>query len=153
MISKKEEHIVCSGQWLGSKKPGNSRNLASNFADSKQDSELNHKLPALTTLGAIFVLFVFCLGPCELLVPYVLIYKMFSSRKEFLKNSIVAIPNIPGNSEHSWKVRDITDLRISGLTTQWRSPEKNTWHLTASALAVNGENIFRQNGGSASLVK
>ena len=121
MISKKEEHIVCSGQWLGSKKPGNSRNLASNFADSKQDSELNHKLPALTTLGAIFVLFVFCLGPCELLVPYVLIYKMFSSRKEFLKNPIVAIPNIPGSTEHSWKARDITDFRFNhSVTFAWK---------------------------------
>ena len=39
MISKKREHIVYSGQWLGSKKPGKSRNLASNFADSKQASD------------------------------------------------------------------------------------------------------------------
>ena len=60
------------------------------------------------------------------------------------ENSIVAIPNILGRPEI---------LRISGLATQWRSPEKNTWHLIASALAVNGENIFRQNGSSASLVK
>lgn len=44
MISKKKEHIVYSGQWLGSKKAGNSRDFDCNTADSKRASELKKNL-------------------------------------------------------------------------------------------------------------